>query len=64
MPRLVIARCPPKPPISDRPLLTVEQANELGEVFWILILYSVCRDTFTQVVFATKPDFYCVFRPS
>jgi DNA-binding transcriptional ArsR family regulator len=36
MPPTLIRKCPRKPPISERPLLTVEQANELGELFWIL----------------------------
>ncbi len=36
MSRRLMARCPMKPPISRRSLLTVEQANELGELFWIL----------------------------
>ncbi len=47
----LIRKCPRKPPISERPLLTVEQANDLGEVFWILsndtrlrLLHALVRD--------------------
>ncbi|MGC8625476.1 MAG: ArsR/SmtB family transcription factor [Phycisphaerae bacterium] len=36
MQRTLIPRCPTKLSISERPLLTVEQANELGELFWTL----------------------------